>query len=167
MFQQQGTRRRATARPTHAPLMFPATRLCTDSRPSPPAPSASGMASPKLFPLPLSPGSRTTSKDLSSISAFYVSVRHSLPAIFQAVPAGSPSRGGDVTVYVLDISQPSLPTCFYSVLVSVSVFMALSTVFHSINSPDNSPLSHDVLLVLPCLIGPFNNISLYESLPQP
>ena len=31
---------------------------------------------------------------------------------------------------------------FYSVLVSVSVFMALSTVFHSINSPDNSPLSH-------------------------
>ena len=30
----------------------------------------------------------------------------------------------------------------YSVLVSVSVFMALSTVFHSINSPDKSPLSH-------------------------
>ena len=31
---------------------------------------------------------------------------------------------------------------FYSVLVPVSVFMALSTVFHSIASPDNSPLSH-------------------------
>ena len=60
----------------------------------------------------------------------------------------SPSRGGDVTVYVPDINQPSLPTPFYSVLVSVSVFMALSTVFHSINSPDNSPLSHSVLLVL-------------------
>ena len=56
---------------------------------------------------------------------------------------------------------------FYSVLVSVSVFMALSTVFHSINSPDNSPLSHAVLLVLLCLIGPFDYISLYESLPQP
>ena len=56
---------------------------------------------------------------------------------------------------------------FYSVLVSVSVFMALSTVFHSINSPDNSPLSHSVLLVLLCLAGPFNYISLYESLPQP
>ena len=27
-----------------------------------------------------------------------------------SVPAGSPSRGGDVTVYVLDISQPSSPT---------------------------------------------------------
>ena len=37
---------------------------------------------------------------------------------------------------------------FYSVLVSVSVFMALSTVFHSIDSPDNSPFSHSVLLVL-------------------
>ena len=44
------------------------------------------------------------------------------------VPAGSSSRGGDVAVYVCDINQPSLPTSFHSVLVSVSVFMALSTV---------------------------------------
>ena len=36
----------------------------------------------------------------------------------------------------------------YSILVSVSVFMALSTVFHSINSPDSSPLSHSVLPVI-------------------
>ena len=64
------------------------------------------------------------------------------------VPTGSPSRGGDVTVYVKDINQPSLPTPFYSVLVSVSVFMALSTLFHSLNSPDNSPFSQSVLLVL-------------------
>ena len=64
------------------------------------------------------------------------------------VPAGSPSRGGDVAVYVLNVSQPSLPTpFFYSVLVSVSVFMALSTVFHSITFPDNSPLSRAVLPV--------------------
>ena len=55
---------------------------------------------------------------------------------------------------------------FYSVLMSISVFMALSTVFHSINSPDNSPLSHSVLLVYFCLTGPFNYISLYESLLQ-
>ena len=41
------------------------------------------------------------------------------------VPVGSPSRGGVVTVYVLDINQPSLPTPFHSVLASVSVFMAL------------------------------------------
>ena len=52
------------------------------------------------------------------------------------VPTGSPSHGG------------SLLTPFYSVLVSVSVFRALSTVFHSINSPHNSLLSHSVLLVL-------------------
>ena len=60
----------------------------------------------------------------------------------------SPSRGGDVAVYVFGVNQPSLPIPFYSVLVSVSVFMALSTVFHSINSPDNSPLSRPVLLAL-------------------
>ena len=39
-----------------------------------------------------------------------------------AAPAASPSRGGDVAEYVFDINQPSLPTLFYSVLVSVSVF---------------------------------------------
>ena len=63
------------------------------------------------------------------------------------VHAGSPSRCGDVAVDVFDIIQPSLPTPFYSVLVSVSVFMALSAVFHSINSSDNSPFSHSVLPV--------------------
>ena len=64
------------------------------------------------------------------------------------VPMGSPPRGGDVAVYVFDINQLSLPTPFYSVLVSVSFFMAFSTVFRSINSPYNSPLSHSVLPVL-------------------
>ena len=78
------------------------------------------------------------------------------------VPTGSPSRGGDVTVYVCDRNQPNLPTPFYSVLVSVSVFMALSTVFHSINSPDNSPFSHSVLPILSLpYLGPFE---LYISL---
>ena len=36
---------------------------------------------------------------------------------------------------------------FFSVLLSVSVFMALSTVFHSRNSPENSPFPHSVLPV--------------------
>ena len=40
--------------------------------------------------------------------------------------------------FMSDINQPSLPNPFYSVLVSISVFMALSAVFHSIKSPDNS-----------------------------
>ena len=59
-----------------------------------------------------------------------------------------PTCGGDVAVYVFDINQPSSPTPFYSVLVSISVLTALSTVFSSINSPGNSPLSHSVLPVL-------------------
>ena len=83
-------------------------------------------------------------------------------------PTGSPSGGGDVAVYVFVINQPGLPTPFYSVRVSVSVFTALSTVFHSLNPPDNSPYSHTVLLVSYfCLIGPFNYVSLYESLLRP
>ena len=64
------------------------------------------------------------------------------------VPEGSLSRGGDVVVYGFDISQPSLLTPFYSVLVPVSVVMALSTVFHSINCPNKSSLFHSVLPVL-------------------
>ena len=76
-------------------------------------------------------------------------------------PTGSPSRGGDVAGSVFDLNQPSLPTPFYSVLVSVSVFMVLSAVFHSMNSPDNSPLSHSVLAVL-CL--PDWSFQLYISL---
>ena len=58
-------------------------------------------------------------------------------------------------------NQPSVPTPFYFVLVSVSVFMALSTVFHSINSSDNSPLSHSVL---PVLLLPYWSFQLYISL---
>ena len=54
----------------------------------------------------------------------------------------------DVVDYVFDISQLSLPTPFYSVLVSVSVFVIFSTVFHSRNSPDNSLLFDSVVLVL-------------------
>ena len=83
---------------------------------------------------------------------------HAMNATAYWFPAGSSSRGGDVAVYVLDINQPSLPNPFYSVLVSIPVFMTLSTAFHSIDSPDNSPLSHAVLSVLFLLIGPFSYI---------
>ena len=53
------------------------------------------------------------------------------PVLLGLVLTGSSSRGGDVAVYVLDINQPSSPTPFYSVLVSASVYVAVSTVFHS------------------------------------
>ena len=76
------------------------------------------------------------------------------------VPADSPLRGGGVAVYVFGINQPRLPTPFYSVLVSISVFMALSTVFHSIDSSDNSPLSHSVP---PVLFLPYWSFQLYIS----
>ena len=83
-----------------------------------------------------------------------------------SVPTGSSSGGGNVAVYIFDINQPSLPTPFflknfYSALVSISVFIALSTVFYSVNSPDNCPLSHSVLLVL---FLPYLSFQLYISL---
>ena len=64
-------------------------------------------------------------------------------------------------VYVFDINQPSMPTPFYSVLVSVSVFMALSTMFHSINSPDNFPLFGSDF---PVLFLPYWSFQLHISL---
>ena len=76
------------------------------------------------------------------------------------ISADLPSGGWDVTVYVFGINQQSLPTPFYFILVSVSVFMALSTVFHFI-SPDNSPFSHSVLPALPL---PYWSFQLYSSL---
>ena len=81
----------------------------------------------------------------------------------EKVPTGSPSCGGDAAVPVFDINQPNLPTPFHSVLASISVFMALSTVFHSIHSPDNSPFSHSVLPGhIFSLIDPFSYISLMK-----
>ena len=71
-----------------------------------------------------------------------------LTSVGLGIPAASPSRGGDVTVYVFQVNQPSLPSPFYSVLVFVFVLMALSAIFQSMNSPPNSPLSHSVLSVL-------------------
>ena len=58
-----------------------------------------------------------------------ISANEVLPFNWSRVPAGSPSRGGDVAVCISDVNQPSLPTPFYSVLVSVCGSMALSTEF--------------------------------------
>ena len=55
-------------------------------------------------------------------------------------------------------NEPSLPASFYSVVVSISVFKALSTVFHSINSPDNS-----LLWSYLCLTGPFKYVKVSLS----
>ena len=78
------------------------------------------------------------------------------------VTTGSPSRGGDVgiyAIYVFDINQPSLPTPFDSVLVSVSLIVALSYVL---------PTALRFLTLFFrsyfCLIGPFYYVFLYKSL---
>ena len=81
------------------------------------------------------------------VENLFLSVCSAIGVMVSVVPTGSPSRGRDVVVYVFDTNQPSLPTPSYSVLACVSVFVALSRVFHSINSPNNSLLSHSVLLV--------------------
>ena len=66
-------------------------------------------------------------------------------------------------VYTFDINQLSFPTPFYSVCMSSFVFMALSTVFHSINSPDDSPLSHSVLPVLRSALLVLSTIYLFTK----
>ena len=88
--------------------------------------------------------------------------QHSLfsSSSFLVVPAGSPSRGRDATV-CLRRKPTKLAYSFYSVFESVSVVMALSTVFHSINSPDESPLSDSVL---PVFSLPYWSFQLYISL---
>ena len=45
------------------------------------------------------------------------------------VPMGSPSRAEDVTVYVFDKNQPSSPSTFYSVLVSISLLWPFQLCF--------------------------------------
>ena len=94
--------------------------------------------------------SQTTHADVSAIVEYACMHTCNRLTVFtvEQIPTGSPSRGGDAAVYVFDVNQLSLTTPFNSVLVSVSVFMAISTVFHSISSPDNPPLSHSVLPVL-------------------
>ena len=93
---------------------------------------------------------------------------------FKLVPSleqlctGSPSRGGDIVVYIFDINKPSSTILFLFfffsfvvVLVPVSVIMALSSAFHSINTSFHSRLSHSALPALfLCLMGFQLHISL-------
>ena len=65
--------------------------------------------------------------------------------------------------FVFDVNQPGLSTPFYPVLVSISVFVVLSTVFRSAFL--QTTVRFLTLFFRPyfCLIGPLNYISLYES----
>ena len=84
---------------------------------------------------------------------------------FSVSTAGSPSRAGGVVVNVFKTNKPSLPMhsffkYFFILFLCLFVFVALSTVFHSINAPDNSPFSHSVL---PVLAQPYWAFQLYIS----
>ena len=80
------------------------------------------------------------------------------------VLAGSPSRGGDVKVYVLDINQPSLPTPF-------TLFLCLSLSYGPFTCISFHKFSRQLSvfsLSSPSLISTlfFNYISLSKSLPK-
>ena len=76
-----------------------------------------------------------------------------------SVPAGSPSLDWDVTLYVLDVDQPSMSVC---------VFVALSTVFHFYEfSPQLFTFSLCSSGLVSALLALLNYVCLYESLPQP
>ena len=90
--------------------------------------------------------------------------------LYYCVPVGSASRGGDVAVYVSDISQPSLQTLlFYFVLyqfMSVSIFMAPFNCISFHKFSWQLATSHSVL---PALFLPNWSFQLYlfESLLLP
>ena len=70
---------------------------------------------------------------------------------------------------LVQLKSVLLISCVFwiSILVSVSDFMALSTVFHSIILPTTLRFLTLFFGSYFCRIGPFNYKALYESLPQP
>ena len=86
------------------------------------------------------------------------------------VPVGSPSRGGDVAVYVLDINQASLPTPFYSVLFLLFYYCVYFCLYASFNCISFHEISRQFSTFSLCtsrLIGPFNYISIHDSISSP
>ena len=80
----------------------------------------------------------------------------------------SPSRSGDVVIHIFYINQPSLLTPF---LFCSCICFCLYEPFHCISlpidSPNNSLLSHSVLLVSSLPYWSFQLYILYQSLLQP
>ena len=80
-----------------------------------------------------------------------------------AVPAGSPSRGGDAGVYVWHKPTELAHTFSFCSCVYFYLYDPFNCI-HSINSPDTSPLSSSVLLVLILPYWSFQlNITLWKS----
>ena len=116
---------------------------------------------PLFFDVFLAPAHKLSSQGGMS-GGLDVLIKKTLANLYKHSPPRTHVPGVGMLRFMSDIKQPSLPTPFYSVLVSISVLMALSTVLHSINSPDNSPFSHSVVPVLSLRYR-----FVYESLLQP
>ena len=94
---------------------------------------------------------------------FFTSCYH--PCICFSPPLLSPRahlqlHGVEVLRFMSDINQSSLTTPFYSVLVSISTFMSLSTIFHSTTLRFLTLFFRSYLR----LLGPFGYIHIYVSL---
>ena len=85
----------------------------------------------------------------------------------EPVPAGTPSRGGDVRVYVLVINQPSLPALLFRSCVCCCLYSPFNCISFHKCSRQLSAFSLLFFWSYFCLFGPFNYISLYDNLPQP
>ena len=83
------------------------------------------------------------------------------------VPAGSPSRGGDATVYVLDINQLSLPTLFFLFCscFCVCLYDSLKCILFHKFSRQLSAFSVCSSGLISAVLVLFNHISLYEESP--
>ena len=103
---------------------------------------------------------KTDTEDVVGVSGLTVRLQHLAYELSSESPRTHLHVVGMLR-FTSDKNQPSFSTPFYSVLVSVSVLVALSTVFHSLNSPDNSPFSHSVL---PVSSLPYWSFQLYISL---
>ena len=102
------------------------------------------------------------------LQRLFVGFDSSTVGTFRTVSVGALSHGGDVAVYVSDIIQPSLPTlfCFIQFLCLFLSLRPFQLYIHSMNSPDNSPLSYSSF---PVLFLPHCSFQLYiyQSLPSP
>ena len=67
------------------------------------------------------------------------------------------------TRFLVSFEGIDTASTFLYFVVSIYVFMAFSTIFHSINSPDNSPFSHSVR---PVLFMSYWSFQLYTSLQK-
>ena len=76
------------------------------------------------------------------LNYFHRSVTHETGRLAHTSPRGITFSWWVCYGLCLRHKPSELAHSFHTVLVSVSVFMALSTVFHSMDSPDNSSLSH-------------------------